>query len=70
MNSPQDIPQPKVFIDEVHPQHTFSLRRSNIVYNIPLRYGFIIKNNNEIHIIEDDDPLTYLEAVMSKDFDK
>ena len=36
----------------------------------PLRYGFIIRNDNETNIIQDDDPLTYSETVMSKDFGK
>ena len=36
----------------------------------PLRYGFMIGDNNETSIIEDDDSLTYMEAIMSKDSDK
>ena len=36
----------------------------------PLRYGFIIENNNEASIIQDDDPVTYSEAVESNDSDK
>ena len=36
----------------------------------PSRYGFIIENDNETSIIQDDDPLTYSEAIMSKDSDK
>ena len=34
-----------------------------------MRYGFVIENN-EAHIIENDEPTTYLEAVMSSDSDK
>ena len=30
----------------------------------------MIEDNNETSIIEDDDPLTYIETVMSKDSDK
>ena len=37
--------------------------------NAPLRYGFVIENN-EAHIIENDEPLTYTEAVMSRDSNK
>ena len=38
--------------------------------NVLLRYGFVIENDNTSHIIENDDPMTYLEAVMSSDSDK
>ena len=38
--------------------------------NISLRYGFVIENDNTSHIIENDDPTTYSEAVMSSDYDK
>ena len=38
--------------------------------NIPLRYGFVIENDNISHIIENDDPTTYSKAVMSGDSDK
>ena len=36
----------------------------------PLRYGFVIGNDNEVNIIQDDDPLTYSEAIKSKDSKK
>ena len=38
--------------------------------NVPLRYGFIIENDNKFHIIENNDPTTYSKAVMSSDADK
>ena len=38
--------------------------------NVPLRYEFIIENDNTTHIIENDDPTTYSNAVMSSDSDK
>ena len=38
--------------------------------NVPLRYGFVIENDNTSHIIENDEPTSYLEAVMSSDSDK
>ena len=38
--------------------------------NVPLRYGFIIENNNISHIIENNDLTTYSEAVMNSDSDK
>ena len=37
--------------------------------NAPIRYGFVIKNN-EAHIIENNEPLTYTEAIMSRDSKK
>ena len=36
----------------------------------PLRYSFIVENDNSINIIQDDDPLTYSKAVMSRDLDR
>ena len=57
-------------IVEAQPLHTLSLRRSSRVRNVSLRYGFIIENDNTSHIIENDDPTTYSEAVMSSDSDK
>ena len=40
------------------------------MHNIPLRYGFIIENDNTSHIIRNDDLTTYSKAVMSNDSDK
>ena len=50
--------------------HTLFLRRSSRVRNVLLRYGFIIENDNTSHIIENDDPTTYSEAIMSSDSNK
>ena len=66
----QGDPQPEVPKNEVHPLYTPLLRRSDRVRQAPLRYDFIIKNDNEINIIEDDDQLTCLEAIMSRDSDR
>ena len=66
----QEDPQSEIPSDEVHPQYTPPLRRSDRVRQAPLRYGFVIKNDNSINIIQDDDPLTYSKAVMSRDFDR
>ena len=35
-----------------------------------LEMNFIIKNDNESYIIENDDPMTYLKIVMSRDSDR
>ena len=40
------------------------------MHQASLRYGFIIENDNSINIIQDDDPLTYSKAVMSRDSDR
>ena len=67
---PQEDLQSKVPKDEVHPLYTPPLRRSDRVHQASLRYNFIIKNNNSINIIQDVEPLTYSEAVMSRDSDR
>ena len=66
----QEDPQSEVSKDEVHSQYTPPLRRSDRVCQAPMRYDFIIENDNLINIIQDDDPLTYLEVVMSRDSDR
>ena len=38
--------------------------------SVPLRDGFVIKNGNTSHIIENDDPTTYSKAVINSDSDK
>ena len=40
------------------------------MHSVPLRYGFVIENDNTSHMIENDDPTIYSEAVMSSDSDK
>ena len=62
--------QPVVSIVEAQPLHILPLRRSSKVCSVPLRYVFIIENDNTTHIIENDDPMTYSKAVMSNDSDK
>ena len=70
MDNPQVDSQPEVSIDEVQLLYTPPLQRSNRVRNVPLRYDFVIENDNTPHIIENDDPTIYSEAVMSNDSDK
>ena len=52
MNEPQEDPQSKVSKDEVHPQHTSLLQRSDRMCQASLRYNFIIENNNSINCQE------------------
>ena len=66
----QNDSQPDVPIVEVQPLHTPLFQRSNRVCNVPLRYRFIIENDNISHIIENDDPMIYSKAVMSSDSNK
>ena len=40
------------------------------MHNVPLRYGFIIENDNEPYIIENDDPVTYSKVVKCSDSDR
>ena len=40
------------------------------MHSVPVRYRFIIEKDNTIHIIENDDPMIYLEVIMSSDSDK
>ena len=40
------------------------------MHSVPLRYGFVIENDNTNHIIENDEPTTYSKAVISSDSDK
>ena len=66
----QEDPQSEVSKDEVHPQYIPPLRRSDRVRQALLRYDFVIENDNLINIIQNDDPLTYSEAIMSRDSDR
>ena len=59
-----------MLIVEAQPLHIPFLWRSSRVRNVPLRYGFIIENDNTFHIFKNDDLTTYSEAVMSSDSDK
>ena len=70
MDSPQVDPQPEVLIIEAQPPYTLPLWRSNKVCNVPLRYRFVIENDNVPYIIMNDDPTIYSEAVKSSDSDQ
>ena len=45
-------------------------RRSSRTSHNPERYGFLIKDNNDVMIVDQSDPTTYQEAMESLDFDK
>ena len=47
------------------------IRRSGRVSCQPERYyGLVIENDNELSIVDDDDPMTYNEAMSSVDSEK
>ena len=47
------------------------IRRSERVSHQPERYyGLVIENDNELSIIDDDDPMTYNEAMSNIDSEK
>ena len=54
--------QPEKHIARTEPEHITPLRRSERVSRAPIRYGFVIENN-EAQIIQNDEPLTYTEAI-------
>ena len=64
-----DISQPNHDIISIEPEHTTPIHRSDRVHHAPKRYGFIVENN-EAQIIENDEPLTYTDAVVSRDSDR
>ena len=66
---PQEDPQSKVLKDEAHPQDTPPLRRLDKMCKALLRYDFVIENDNMINIIQNNDPLIYLKAIMCRDSD-
>ena len=66
----QNDSQPNASIIKAQLLHTPPLQRSSRVHNIPLKYGFVIENDNTSHIIENNDPTTYSEAIMSSESDK
>ena len=65
-----NVPQPDVLVDQELSLYTPPVRRSERVRAAPSRYGFVIWDKNEASIIQDDDPVTYSEAVESIDSDK
>ena len=46
------------------------LRRSDRTHQIPVRYGFLINNNNDVLIVDQSEPTSYQEAINSPDYEK
>ena len=47
-----------------------SPRRSSRIHHGPKRYGFLITGDKTIELVDQDEPTTYHEAMMSPDFEK
>ena len=45
-------------------------RRSSRIHHEPKRYGFLVTNNKTIELVDQDEPTTYHEAIMSPDSEK
>ena len=45
-------------------------RRSSRIYHEPKRYGFVVTNDKTIELVDQDEPTTYYEAMMSPDSEK
>ena len=69
MECPQVDPQLDVLIDEAQPWNTPSHWRSIRVRNVPLKYEFVIENDDTPYIIKNDVFLIHSEIVMSRDSD-
>ena len=66
-NTTDHVKEPDLVVQPIVPQ---PIRKSGRVPKIPERYGFIIEDDDEVCIIDDDDPLTYEEAMSCKDSEK
>ena len=53
-----------------HSHNTHFSPKVGRVRNVPLRYGFVIENDNLSHIFENDDLTAYWKVVMSSDSDR
>ena len=66
--------EPKVVIhsDEVavDPSEAQALRRKSGIYTALERYRFLINEQRDVLLIEDDEPTTYEESLNSSKFDK
>ena len=45
-------------------------RRSSRIHHEPKRYGFLVTDDKTIQLVDQDEPTTYHEAMMSLDFEK
>ena len=67
MECPQVDLQPDVLTDEAQPWHILPHQRLLWVCNVPLKYGFVIENDNIPYTIENDIFLIYSKIIMSRD---
>ena len=68
------LPKPEADIhrDEIAigPSKAQALRRSSKIRTVPERYGFLISEQNDILLVEDDEPTTYEEYMNNSESEK
>ncbi|PKI52678.1 hypothetical protein CRG98_026938, partial [Punica granatum] len=64
----EQVPQDVVAQSSAHV--TQESRRSSRIRHEPERYGFLVTQNNDVLLIDDDEPTTYAEAVIGPDSEK
>src|SRR5262249_38877114 len=69
VQEPQVIREPEK-IENVRPIITQAPRRSQRESRPPERYSYLLENDLEVHLTEDDDPSTYKEAMYDIDSEK
>ncbi|KAJ8753578.1 hypothetical protein K2173_022819 [Erythroxylum novogranatense] len=54
----------------VQPSTTHEIHRSRKIRSVPERYGFLVNEQNDVLLIEDDEPTTYEEVLKSSESEK
>ena len=65
---PVDSHSQKTIVDI--PPMAQNLRRSNRIRHEPERYGFLVTDNHDVLLVDQNEPTTYLEAMLDPDFEK
>ena len=70
--APQNVvePVPQVVVEQSLAQETQPLRRSLRTRHEPQRYGFLVTQDGDVMLMEQDEPTTYQEAINSPDSEK
>ena len=55
---------------DIHRNEIIANRRSSRIHTIPERYGFLLSEQNDVLLIEDNKPTTYEEYLNNLEFDK
>ena len=68
------ITEPEAIIHEdelaVDPSEAQALYRTSRIHTLPTKYGFLISEQKDVLLIENDEPTTYEESINSSKFDK